>query len=153
MQDTVRVNWATKRVSAPPVWLAVVLQTLSTLLPTLAIEGLLLRMFWFDWKKNWKPFLLVNLVTQGALALFVSSKIAVYGSDYYTIVLGALLLLPVELIIAFSEAFLYRGLLQGHSKGWAFAYGLIANAVSYALGMAAVPLVWTFCARALWMGI
>lgn len=153
VQDTVRVNWATKRVSAPPVWLAVVLQTLSTLLPTLAIEGLLLRMFWFDWKKNWKPFLLVNLVTQGALALFVSSKIAVYGSDYYTIVLGALLLLPVELIIAFSEAFLYRGLLQGHSKGWAFAYGLIANAVSYALGMAAVPLVWTFCARALWMGI
>ena len=48
VQDTVRINWATKRVSAPPVWLAVVLQTLSTLLPTLAIEGWLLRVFQFE---------------------------------------------------------------------------------------------------------
>ncbi len=153
VQDTVRINWATKRVSAPPVWLAVVLQTLSTLLPTLAIEGWLLRVFQFDWKQNRKTFLLVNLATQGALALFISMKIVQWGAYYAIVFFGAIELLPIELVIAFVEANQYGKRLKGQSKRWAFAYGLAANAASYVLGVAIVPRLWTYFVRVLWMAI
>lgn len=153
VQDTVRVNWATKRVSEPPVWLAVVLQTLSTLLPTLAIEGWLLRAFQFDWKQNRKTFLLVNLATQGALALFISMKIVQWGAYYAIVFFGAIELLPIELVIAFVEANQYGKRLKGQSKRWAFAYGLAANAASYVLGVAIVPRLWTYFVRVLWIAI
>ncbi len=153
VQDTVRVNWATKRVSAPPVWLAVVLQTISTLLPTLAIEGLVLLAFRFSWKRNWKPFLTVNLATQGALAVFLSLKIVQYGAYYAIVFFGAIVLIPIELVIAFVEAYQYSRRLQGQSERRAFAYGFTANAASYLLGLKLVPLAWTGVVRALWMGI
>lgn len=152
VQDTVRVNWATKKVSMPPVWLAVVLQTISTLLPTLAIEGWLLLVFRFDWKRNWKPFLLVNLATQGALAVFLSVKIVQWGAYYVTVFFGAIALIPIELVIAFVEAYQYSKRLQGQSERRAFAYGITANAASYILGVVVVPLAWTYLARVLWMG-
>lgn len=152
VQDAVRVDWATKKVSMPPIWLAVVLQTISTLLPTLAVEGWLLLVFRFDWKRNWKPFLLVNLATQGALAVFLSVKIVQWGAYYASVFFGALVLIPIELVIAFVEAYQYSRRLQGRPEGVAFAYGLTANAASYLLGVWAVPLAWTCLARVLWMG-
>ena len=153
VQDAVRVDWAAKRVSMPPVWLAVVLQTLSTLLPTLAIEGLVLLAFRFSWKRNWKPFLAVNLATQGALAVFLSLKIVQYGAYYAIVFFGAIVLIPIELVIAFVEAYQYSRRLQGQSERRAFAYGFTANAASYLLGLKLVPLAWTGVVRALWMGI
>lgn len=65
MHSMVKVDWAGKRAVMPPNWLMYALQLLSTLLPTLLIEGLLLLAFRFSWRNNWKVFLLVNLVTQG----------------------------------------------------------------------------------------
>ena len=58
------------------------------------------------------------------------------------VLLLSILLVPVELVIAFLEAGLYRKWLKGRSKGRAFAYGLAANAASALLGwFLAVP-VW-----------
>ena len=135
LQDAVTVDWARKSVSVMPIWLAVALQTLSTLLLTLLTEGLVLLAFRFDWKKNWKPFLLVNLVTQGALALFLSTHIVRSGVGAYGMILYSILLLPIEGVIAFVEAVLYAKFFRGQPAGRAFAYGLTANAASYVLGL------------------
>ncbi|MEI3306787.1 MAG: hypothetical protein V8R40_12695 [Dysosmobacter sp.] len=99
-----------------------VLQFLSTLLPTLVIEGVLLLLFGFSWKQNRKPFLLVNLVTQGALALYFSMTAVQSGVSFWYF----FLLIPAEIVIAFVEAGLYTRLLTG-SRRRAFAYGVTAN--------------------------
>ena len=152
LQDAVTVDWARKSVSVMPIWLAVALQTLSTLLLTLLTEGLVLLAFRFDWKKNWKPFLLVNLVTQGALALFLSTHIVRSGVGAYGMILYSILLLPIEGVIAFVEAVLYAKFFRGQPAGRAFAYGLTANAASYVLGLLAVQAVWERLVRVLWLG-
>ena len=138
LQSSVTVDWAAKPAAAPPVWRGYVLQFLATLLPTLLIEGLLLLAFRFSWRQNWRVFLLVNLATQGALAVFMSVNVIRDGVGWWFLIL----LVPVELVIAFLEAGLYRKWLKGRSKGRAFAYGLAANAASALLGwFLAVP-VW-----------
>ena len=152
LQDAVTVDWARKSVSVMPIWLAVALQTLSTLLLTLLTEGLVLLAFRFDWKMNWKPFLLVNLVTQGALALFLSTHIVRSGVGAYGMILYSILLLPIEGVIAFVEAVLYAKFFRGQPAGRAFAYGLTANAASYVLGLLAVQAVWERLVRVLWLG-
>ena len=138
LQSSVTVDWAAKTAAAPPVWRGYVLQFLATLLPTLLIEGLLLLAFRFSWRQNWRVFLLVNLATQGALAVFMSVNVIRDGVGWWFLIL----LVPVELVIAFLEAGLYRKWLKGRSKGRALAYGLAANAASALLGwFLAVP-VW-----------
>ncbi|MDE7245389.1 MAG: hypothetical protein K2O18_15645 [Oscillospiraceae bacterium] len=153
VQDSVMVDWDTKTVSSVPVGLAVALQALSTLLPTLLLESLLLLAFGFSWKKNWKPFLLVNLVTQGALTLFISTSVLQSGGSEYMVMWYGIFLVPVELLIAFVEAYVYFRWFTGHTGRRAFAYGIAANAVSYLLGLWIVPAVWESFVRVLWLGV
>ncbi len=138
LQSTVTVDWAAKSVKLPPLWGLYVAQFLCTLLPTLLIEGLLLLLFRFDWRKDRRPFLIVNLVTQGALSVFLS----VFGLQNGVGPMFLILFVPAEAVIALAEAGLYRKYLQGHSKGRAFAYGLTANAVSAAAGWLLMEPLW-----------
>ena len=138
LQASVTVDWAAKSVRTPSIWLAYALQILSTLIPTLLIEGLLLLAFRFDWKRNWRPFLLVNLVTQGALAALLGVSVVREGFSFLWIIL----FVPAEIAVALAEAFLYRRFLQGQSKSRAFAYGLTANAASAVLGWFLTEAVW-----------
>lgn len=138
LQSSVTVDWAAKTARTPPVWVAYVLQFLATLVPTLLIEGVLLLVFGYAWRKNWKAFLAVNLATQGALAAFLSINITRYGAGFW-FMLG---FIPVEIIIAAVEAGLFRLLLKGHSKGRAVAYGLTANMASAVLGWFLAWPVW-----------
>ena len=72
LQSSVTVHWAddaeSTTVTVPSTVTGYLLQFLATLVPTLLIEGILLLLFRYSWKQNWKAFLLVNLVTQGVLA-------------------------------------------------------------------------------------
>ena len=138
LQSSVTVDWNAKASAAPPVWTGYVLQFLATLLPTLLIEGVLLIVFRFGWKQNRKAFLLVNLVTQGALAVFMSVTIMQNGLGWMLLIL----FIPAELVIAFVEAGLYTRLLKGRSKITAFAYGLLANAASALAGWYLAVPVW-----------
>ncbi len=141
LQSSVTVDWAEKTVSIPPVWVGYVLQFLSTLLPTLLIEGVLLLLFGFAWKKNWKPFLLINLITQGGLALWLAINAMQHGANFWFYYFA---FIPAEMMIAFVEAGLYRRCLTGGSKVRAFFYGLTANAASVLLGLWTVEPVWSF---------
>lgn len=140
LQCSATVDWAEKTISTPPAWAGYVLQFLACCLPTLAIEGLLLLLFGYRWKTSWKPFLAVNLVTQGALALYFSVTIVRHGISFWY----PLLFIPAEAVIAVAEALLYRRFLTGCGRGRAVAYGLTANAASAALGLFLAEPMWRF---------
>ena len=65
LNSSVRVDWEGKTVRITPKWVALGIQFLSTLIPTLVIEGLVLIAFGLASKRNWLVFLVVNLATQG----------------------------------------------------------------------------------------
>ena len=104
------------------------------------VEFIVLLLFGFKLKENWKPFLLVNLVTQGLLhgyfALFAVNNGV--GPGYF------MLFIPAELLIALIEACIYRAALKGRSKRRAFGCGLCANVCSAALGYFLAEPVWQF---------
>lgn len=137
LQSSVTVDWETKSVEVPPAWIGYVLQFLCTLLPTLVIEGVVLVLFGFSWKQNRKPFLLANLVTQGALAVYFSVTAVQSGVGWWYF----FLLVPAEIVIAFVEGGLYTRLLTG-SRRRAFAYGITANLCSALLGLLTVEPLW-----------
>lgn len=137
LQSSVTVDWESKSVEVPPAWIGYVLQFLCTLLPTLVIEGVVLVLFGFSWKQNRKPFLLVNLVTQGALAVYFSVTAVQSGVGWWYF----FLLVPAEIVIAFVEGGLYTRLLTG-SRRRAFAYGITANLCSALLGLLTVDPLW-----------
>ena len=83
LQASATLDWAAGTVKVPPVWVGYVLQFLAALVPTLVIEGVLLLVFGFQWKRSWRAFLLVNLVTQGALAVFMSFHIIRDGLGWW----------------------------------------------------------------------
>ena len=130
-------------VTVPSTVTGYLLQFLATLVPTLLIEGILLLLFRYSWKENWKAFLLVNLVTQGVLAAASSVLNLQNGAALWNYFL---FLLPMEAAILLIEIYLYagRGLLTGHSRGRAALYAVAANLASAVLGYYLAEPVWSF---------
>ena len=151
LQVGVRVNWEAGTAKVPPVWAAYVLQFLSAVLPTLVIEGGILLAFQYDWRKNWKPFLLANLVTQGLLAVFLSQDMVKSGLSMYSAAIYSVILLPVEIVILLVELVFYRRFLVGHSRRRAAGYAVAANLSSYVLG-GVVQSVWKTVSEVFWLG-
>jgi hypothetical protein len=139
LQSSVTVDWAAKTATIPSTRTGYVLQFLSTFLPTLLIEGIVLLLFGYAWKQNWKPFLLVNLFTQGGLALYLAVTVLHYGTFS-----GKLAFLVAELLITLVESCLYLYLLKGHSEFRAFGYGVTANLCSALAGWFLMEPVWRF---------
>lgn len=105
-------------------------QFLSTFLPTLVVEGVLLWLFGFRSRRSVAVFFIVNLVTQAALHILLGSAILAVGAHY----LYYLMLLPVELLIWLAEAVAYGLLLREQKPGRRVGYAVCANAASYAAG-------------------
>lgn len=147
LQSSVTVHWAddaeSTTVTVPSTVTGYLLQFLATLVPTLLIEGILLLLFQYSWKQNWKAFLLVNLVTQGVLAAASSVLNLQNGAALWNYFL---FLLPMEAVVLLIELYLYagRGLLTGHSKGRAALYTVAANLASAFLGYYLAEPVWRF---------
>lgn len=163
LQSSATVDWAAKTVATPPLWRGYAVQFLSTFLPTLAIEGVLLLLFRLWSRRNALVFLGVNLLTQGGLTLWSSLRTVRYGtfwtdmirSDLQSIVRffdpGGLLrdffdywLLPAELVILLAEAALYLWLFRDCSRKRAALYALAANLSSFLLGLYLAKPVWKF---------
>ena len=141
LQSSVTVDYETKAVTVPPVWTAYAVQLLSTLITTLVMEGLLLALFGFgNRKRNWLVFLLVNLVTQGGLALWTAHTFLRHGVSGWS----ALSILPAELVIFPAEMAAYALLLRGQPRSRAAACGFLANLFSAVLGIFAIEPVWRF---------
>ena len=145
LQSSVTVHWSDDTehttVTVPSTVTGYLLQFVATLVPTLLIEGILLLLFQYSWRQNWKAFLLVNMLTQGLLAVASSSFTAHSGvSGWYLFCF----FLPAELVVMLVEVFLYsgRGLLTGHSRGRAALYAVTANFASAFLGYHLAMPVW-----------
>ena len=112
------------------------LQFLSTLVPTLIIEGILLWLFGFRARRDWLVFLIVNLVTQAGLHLWIAADLVSIGDS----ALQYMVLLVAEVPILFLEMAVYVFQLKEHSRLRRAAYAACANVASYALGY--LPLHW-----------
>ena len=121
LQSIVTVDWAAKTVEPQPVYRGYVLQFLATFVPTLVIEFLVLLLFGFSLRENWKTVLLVNFL------------------------IGYLLLRVVTLI----ESSVYARTLRGRSKRRAVLYAICANVCSAALGYVLAEPVWHLAASLL----
>ena len=118
-------------------------QFLSTLVPTLLVEGGLLWLFGFRARRDWLVFLAVNLVTQAGLHLWIAADLVSIGDS----ALQYLVLLVAEVPILLVELIAYVFLLKEHSGLRRAAYAACANIASYAVGY--LPLHWAveFLAR------
>ena len=141
LQSSVKVDWASKTVSVHPVWAAYLLQFVCTLLPTLLIEGILLFLFGYRSRKSRHSFLLVNLVTQGAFAVFLAVSVMQHGVNAWRTMF---LYLPIEVLITLAEVLLYRWLLTEQSKTRAAVYAVTANVCSASFGLWLIDPLWRF---------
>ena len=105
-------------------------QFLSTLLPTLLVEGLLLFAFGFRARRDWLVFLLTNLATQAGLYALVGTQMVSTGSS----LLHYFALFFLEIPIWLAELLVYIFLLKEHGRGRRALYALCANAASYMVG-------------------
>ena len=130
LYSSVTFDCATGELNSPPIFAAYLVQFLSTFLPTLAIEGMILLLFGFSLRENWKVFLLVNLATQLFLTATLGATLVRQGP------LSAYLIqLPVEIAILAVETLLYRRFFKGGSAGRRTAYGITANLASWGIGL------------------
>ena len=110
---------------------------MSTLLPTLVIEGLLLIPFGFPLRRNWKVFLLTNLGTQVLLTATLGIM-AMQGQLWRV----DLLFVPVELVIFAIEALVYRRRLHtDRPNPHPVVYALTANILSGACSVFSLHLL------------
>ena len=140
LQSSATVDWAAKTAAAPSPAMAYALQFLCTLLPTLLIEGLLLFVFGYRSKRSWRVFLLVNLVTQGAFAVYLAVIVLNHGVSGWSL----LFYIPIEIIITAVELLCYRRLLTEKGKGRATGYAIVANVCSAVVGLWLIDPLWRF---------
>ena len=100
-----------------------------TLSSTFIIEGLLLLLFGFSFKLNWKPFIFVNLGTQLVLNLLVA-----YANFASGTALALLAYLVSEIVILIVETILFIFLLKQHSRWRRALYAVVANIASFIAG-------------------
>ena len=139
------VDWAAKTVEPQPVYRGYVLQFLATFVPTLVIEFLVLLLFGFSLRENWKTVLLVNFLTQGLLHGCFSFFALQSGVSWFYF----LLFFPAEALVTLIESCVYARTLRGRSKRRAVLYAICANVCSAALGYVLAEPVWHLAASLL----
>ncbi|MDD2393825.1 MAG: hypothetical protein PHV88_07185 [Eubacteriales bacterium] len=109
-------------------------QFAGTFIPTIFIEGILLLVFGFSLRKNWKVFLLLNLVTQIILTVVMSLVLINFG-----LITSYFIFIPVEVVIILIEAVVLTKMLKEHRTSRRLIYALIANLASAAAGFVLIP--------------
>ena len=145
LQSSVTVDWTAKTAKPPLQSVGYLLQFAATFVPTILIELVVLLLFGFKLKENWKPFLLVNLVTQGLLHGCFSFFALQSGVSWFYF----LLFFPAEAVVTLIESCVYARTLRGRSKRRAVLYAICANVCSAALGYVLAEPVWHLAASLL----
>ncbi|MEA1959688.1 MAG: hypothetical protein U9N81_00040 [Bacillota bacterium] len=129
LQSSITFDYETGQAVVPNIWISYLIQFITTCIPTLLIEGMILLLFGFKFKENFKIFLLVNIFTQIFLTATLGAALIKGGtlSAYFT-------QFPVEIIILVTEAMIYYKFLIGKSPKRRFVYGIAANLASWAIG-------------------
>lgn len=130
LKTTLYYDYETNRIQSRPIIIAYLFQFISTFLPTLLIEGLILKSFKFDLKLNFKVFFIVNLLTQLFLTATLGQILIVHGT--FNLLFFQF---PIEIMILIVEAAAYAFLLKGRSKRNRISYAIWANLASWIIGI------------------
>lgn len=136
-ESTVYYDYAENNLWETSTTFAYIKQFLRTFTITLIVEGIILLLFRFSLKKNWKIFTIVNFITQILLTIIVFSVMYFYGS-----MAAFLIYIPFEIVILIIEAKLYKKYLEGHSVRRRVLYAIVANLVSFSIGIWEVLGMW-----------
>lgn len=109
-----------------PLWRSILLVSLR-FTTTVLIEGLVFYLFLFRQKDSWRKFILLNVVTQGALNLWLNSNAYMGGYLIFALVIG-------EFFVFIVEPLFYATLMHEHSTWRRVLCALTANAASLILG-------------------
>ena len=140
--DNIIYDWESNTVRpSTPAPLHFLIQLLSTLLPTLLVEALVLWLFRFREKRSWLVFLAVNLVTQVGLHLACGSVLVTLG--YHPLFYALGLIVP-ELVIWAAECAAFALLLKEHSTKRRVGSALCANLASFIVGFFPLHLLTPF---------
>ncbi len=127
---TVHFNYNTGEITTEKITFSYIREFLLTCLPTLLIEGFALLLFGFSLRKNLKPFLIINVLTQILLTASVGQMIQKEGH-----LSGYFILIPVEIIIFLVEMLAFSLLLKEYSKTRRALYAFTANLLSFLAGI------------------
>ena len=125
--EVISIDYATMKITSAnesvlPDWL---LQFAQTFPATILIEGVILLLFGFKLKDNWKPFLLVNLITQVSLIVSMGFIMLFWSVFAYIFLFGF-----IEAAIVIMESIAYKKLLRREKAGGRVAYAVTANLLS-----------------------
>ena len=126
LQSSISFDYATGKAVVPPIFFLYILQFGWTFSITLLIEGIILLLFGFKLKSNWKVFVSINFITQVFLTATVG--IALIKSGTF---LAHFIQFPVELAILIIEVLVYKRFLVGNSNKRKITYGIVANLISW----------------------
>lgn len=122
-------DYDTGKISHQNIAISYLAQFLMTCIPTLIIEGIILILFRFSIRSNWKAFLGINLATQILLTATLGTILLKQG-----IFAGYLAFIPLEIIILAFEAIMFSKLLNQHKVKRRVMYAVIANITSAIAG-------------------
>lgn len=105
------------------------MQLITTFIATFIIEGFILILFRFNLKQNWKPFLVINVITLVSLNFLIFVTMYYLGSFF-----AAFIYILFEIVIFITEAILFAKYLKQHSKLRRVMYALTANIASFIFG-------------------
>lgn len=122
MEISLNLNYDDMSYTTRPVWKAYLCQLAVTLPFTIIIEFLILILFGFKLKPNFKPFLTINIVTQIILSLSLSASFIYGGSLGITFAF-----IPLEIAVTLIECLYYKNHLVGKNVLRNLIYGITAN--------------------------
>lgn len=101
---------------------------------TLLLEGLVFLLFGYRQRRSWLVFLVVNLVTQGAVNTMLLWGVGPFGNLHASGLVFLLVYVPMELAVMAVEIVAFRRLLREKRKLDATVYAIVANLFSWLLG-------------------
>jgi hypothetical protein len=133
-QQTVILDYETLVLSVKSRWMDYLKQFVSTFFPTIFIEGIVLLLFGFSLKKNWRAFLLVNLATQIAMTGILGT-IAIKEGIWGVFWANFSYLAIIEIVIMVIEANLYCRYFKDRTDSRRKVYSTVANLMSYIISV------------------
>lgn len=131
MQSSVTYDYKTGSFITTPPWFLFLVRFVIICMPGILIELIMLKLFKFRLRHNWKPVLLMNLLTQLLLIITISVTL----NNTAKILNTYLLLIPTELAMFSIELFIGVKFLQGRTPNLKVIYIVCANFVSVFIEM------------------
>lgn len=127
---TVYYDYETNKVTKRSLIVNYIMPFLFTCIATLIIEGIILLLFGFSFKENFKVFLIINIVTQ--LFLYCVLLFAAHINGISGVLLAYI---PAELCIFVTETILFLKYFTLQKRKRIISYTLTANIISFFSGV------------------